>query len=869
MRRFLHYGGIRIVPIALLLGGVVTPVSATTTEESTEPTAALCGEIIVPANFWYEEQEEDRREIEDCDNPFNADASVSYLPSVTIYGQLVTLGDTVTMPIEPTTTQVEYTIAKTNPDLNALSVGIFRHDGDDFYVHALNVRSSDSIEPLLPGQYTMVFSYGEVILNQVKPTWFERLRAEFFPTALAYYPDFEEVYALTFTVEAAPPLPPAGASSILFLPGIQASRLYAGTDVSVPGILNDIEQDELLWEPGNNNDVRALAMTPQGFSVNDIYTDDVLDEIYGVNNIYRGFLDFLDELKAAETMPIKEYEAFAYDWRYAVQDIVVSGTRYQQEIKSVVERVEALAADSYTGKVTIVAHSNGGLLAKALISELGRIGKAELVDTLIFIGTPHLGTPKALSTVLHGFDQQQVGGLVIDDEVAREVINNLPGAYALLPSEKYVEQNTEPLITFRAGGAITQPYIAQYGETIGSVTEYINFLSGVEGRSPTQNDISTPYTTNPLLLSQTLASHKNQLDEWVPPAHMAVHNIVGVGLKTIRALEYRDVSRRSCVTTIAGNLTCAESSPLVRPYAHFTQYGDETVTSLSAESTVGETHYFDLVSFNSNLVNPLSTYDHATFAEIPEVQAFVKNILLATTSNIAYFSDSAPTFTKKYYVVSIDSPVRPLATDDSGRQAGIIVEGNNRVIVTDIPGSAYFEMADTKYLLLPREIDTSLTLTGEGEGSYTLTIATLEGDDSQEVLSVLEAATTTPNMVATMSLSEEVVSTIVSDYNNDGVADHETTSDGTPVGQSPVTFTTVRTYIASLGLPTGRAKVLTALLTVAERAAKKSDKKAVFTKITNQTIDRLQVMVTLYERRGWLDNDEAEDLREMLSKLYI
>ena len=43
-----------------------------------------------------------------------------------------------------------------------------------------------------------------------------------------------------------------------------------------------------------------------------------------------------------------------------------------------------MASSSQTGKVNIVTHSNGGLIAKALINKLKKLGKENLIDKKIW-----------------------------------------------------------------------------------------------------------------------------------------------------------------------------------------------------------------------------------------------------------------------------------------------------------------------------------------------------------------------------------------------------------------------------------------------------------------------------------------------------
>jgi triacylglycerol lipase len=79
------------------------------------------------------------------------------------------------------------------------------------------------------------------------------------------------------------------------------------------------------------------------------------------------------------------------DWRAAGAKVVVPGTT---TIASVEKRAAELKAqlDEVPGKLVLVAHSQGGLDARWLISKLGY---ADRVLALVTIATPHHGTPLA------------------------------------------------------------------------------------------------------------------------------------------------------------------------------------------------------------------------------------------------------------------------------------------------------------------------------------------------------------------------------------------------------------------------------------------------------------------------------------------
>jgi pimeloyl-ACP methyl ester carboxylesterase len=286
--------------------------------------------------------------------------------------------------------------------------------------------------------------YGSIGGVSYAPSFIERLARMIVPYAYAEGTDGGNgPYLTTVRFEIKNINTVAGNPSVLFLPGTQASRLYDGDD------------GNRLWEPSGNIDVGKLTLDASGNSIKNVQTKDVIDEIDVVpflqSNIYKGFMSYLDGLVDEEVIEV--WEPYAYDWRKSVFDVVENGSTYYDgttdgEQKYLVNRVEELAANSQNGKVAIIGHSNGGLLAKALMMKLEEEGKDNLIDSVIFVATPHLGTPKAIATVLHGHDQEKVGGLLVDDEVAREVIKNMPGAYALLPSEKYMEVSSAPLVTF-------------------------------------------------------------------------------------------------------------------------------------------------------------------------------------------------------------------------------------------------------------------------------------------------------------------------------------------------------------------------------------------------------------------------------------
>jgi hypothetical protein len=253
------------------------------------------------------------------------------------------------------------------------------------------------------------------------------------------------------------------ASNVLFLPGIEASRLY----------YTDQNGDEhRMWEPMNDENVMSLFFTDYGepFLGDNIYTRDVIDEAYKdkmgslAPNIYKSFLAMLSDMKTAGV--IADYSAVAYDWRLSLDKILSGGTvtgsgdkeqiSYTTTATSepyVESELRRLAASSKSGKVTIVAHSNGGLLTKALMTKLASSDPDLLskIDKVIFVAVPQIGTPEAVVALLHGIEQALPTDwlpALLSQHTAREFAHNSPAAYNLLPTDEYFKYVDTPIVKF-------------------------------------------------------------------------------------------------------------------------------------------------------------------------------------------------------------------------------------------------------------------------------------------------------------------------------------------------------------------------------------------------------------------------------------
>lgn len=869
-----------------------------------------CGIITGPSEIAVPDEDIGSVPITNCSNPFNVTEGIASPFTLSIEGVDVVAGTPAVIPVGGTR---DYRIRLTGEMTANIAVHAFyRHDGNDYeFVDTEPTRPSrveyerfareflsdeedrdffvdaavssddpvfeteeqedlyyefldyvngeyDSVLPLLEaGTYTLLSRQDYVFLNYRTPL--KRLFDFIIPTAYAEYSVPSIIHTLTFTLQEQAP---EGASSVLFLPGIQASRLYKD------GLLGTEDQ---VWPPNAllNNDVRDLSMTASGESEEDIYTRDVIDQALGIGSVYGGFLEFLENQKTA-TLPIKNYQAFAYDWRFDVSTIAEEGTLYEDGVRDVVDTVSLLAGDSCTGKVTIIAHSNGGLVAKALLRRLEAEGRAGIIDKLIFIGTPHLGTPKAIGTLLHGYDQTDaLGGFVIDGLEVRRVVNNMPGVYGLLPSLEYLEGLTAPIISFE-DGSTTEAYRALYGDTISTELQYKNFMYGSDLLDRGFNEsIATPVRVNAGLFDEALLQHEEWYDNWEAPQNVAVVEIVGVGLPTVQSLTYRTVTEQKC-TAASGQVICVDKSE-IKPFANMSRWGDGTVVERSADGYLHnkQSVFVDLLEMNKGRrLAGKAPIEHYNMTESDEVQSTLVSLIAGTTPyDSNYILQNRPSVTEEWTLETIDSPVRVVAVDKEGNKSGVEIEDGVKKIYEEIPGSQYFEFGDTKYLIIPKAIERTVRLYGEERGGYSLQVADIQSDDTVVVRSKLLNATVTPTMVAEYERTSDGYSPLKTDLEGDGVFELVSDLNGQPVSVPVMAYEALIKLVQTSGLQKGRMTALLVIIRNAERVSESNLPLAVRERLEQALLSSAVTLVENYIKRGQISVDKGEEITSAINVL--
>lgn len=480
-----------------------------------------------------------------------------------------------------------------------------------------------------------------------------------------------------------PAITPTGNSNVIFIPGLQASRLYSKK------IFNcTLNCEDQVWEPTVFEGISDLYMNSNGDSVKNIYTRDIIDKTV-TSKIYEGLINKLDLLK--ENGDINDWNHWAYDWRKDVDSLIENGTKYEDDqTVYLINRLQYLASTSQNGKVTIVTHSNGGLVAKALINKLQNMkisGQSNLVDkieTLVLVASPQLGTPDAVSSLLHGYDRKI--RTIMTEVEARKLAKNMPSAYGLLPSEKYYEQvNIKPISVFASTSQ--QLYRNTYGESVNNYNEARSFILGIEGRSDAlENDLISPIIGNSSLFLKSVNLH-DVIDNMVIPSNINVISVAGWGKETLAGIKY----------------TGTDIEPI------YTIRGDKTVVSASALYGQGAKYWLDLRN---------SKITHKDILEDPQLLGFIENII--KKENIS-LSSLEPVQTENRLNLGVHSPVSIGVYDHNGNFTGKVCDSNAGTceVVENILGSSYDEFGEGKYVNLGEDDFQRAVLQGTGVGTFT------------------------------------------------------------------------------------------------------------------------------------------------------
>lgn len=204
---------------------------------------------------------------------------------------------------------------------------------------------------------------------------------------------------------------------IVFIPGFPASSLEddAGRKVYPPG-LEDLTGDkgELIAtlqgpdDPNADDGIRGRSPIRYSFRI------PLLDAGKEAQSLY----DLLEDDLGYDTQGGADFEAVGWDWRRSLR------------ATATLDRVQA-AIESFSEPATILCHSTGGLVARALFEE--RPDLAARVEQVVAIGVPWAGVIKSFRYLEPGV-RVGVGPItLLSAEESRRVMSRAHAAYDILP----------------------------------------------------------------------------------------------------------------------------------------------------------------------------------------------------------------------------------------------------------------------------------------------------------------------------------------------------------------------------------------------------------------------------------------------------
>jgi len=619
-------------------------------------------------------------------------------------------------------------------------------------------------------------------------------------------------------------------SNVLFLPGIKGSVLKVNNDT--------------VWPPSFwSDDLPELALTTGGDSVNPVVVDGVLETFYGTP-IYSGFTAFMDELVASGTTT-EEWKAFPYDWRFSPERILADGIQTPTGIVDTIEEIKTLAARSGTGKVTIIAHSMGGLLGKAIIKKLQDEGKENLIDSFIMIGTPQLGTPQAAASLLHGDDEGILAGFIVDSAMVRKIVQNFQSTYDLLPSPRYFDEVAEPIIVFDPNAVFTQAWRDYWGPAIDNYAEFFSFITG-GGVSRTDPDFSQLHI--PEILRTDLVEHARDFhavyDTYAFPDSIRVVQVAGWGLPTVKAIEYKTRHFRQ------------NYEPL------FTREGDRTVVYPSAISSVAdETYFFNIFDYNDT-----STPDvqHRNLLDATAVKDLILSVLKGDTiAEIGFITETKPPVSEvgDQLIVSTHSPVILGAYDEDGHFSGINQNqdlGVDVLLITeDIPGSTFLAFGDSQYLFLSKEGSYTVAFSGTGSGPTDVDIENFTNDTPTLVATYSDipvTASTSATFIANSASPQDAHIQI--DSNSDGQVDIYIAPDNQSLTLNEL-LTNLKTVVQNLAVKDKlKTNLLKKIKNIEKKIAKQKNKK-----VSKAVMNFEKQIIKKWKKSKLSDADVAEIVR--------
>lgn len=346
---------------------------------------------------------------------------------------------------------------------------------------------------------------------------------------------------------------------------------------------------------------------------------------------------------------------FGYDWRL---DLIAQ----TKELRQTIER----HTGSATNKVDIIAHSMGGLLTRAYLE---RYAEDPRIRSIIYLGTPHLGAPRAFSTLLgHTNILRDFNGKFpfLNLNTQTFISHNAAAVYQLLPQFDFV---------CRRG-----PCDVQVPDLEPFRTTFEDLVTDTGEQSPLVSKANALFA---LLRSESL----------IPRSFM----INGTGIRTLFLI---DLSDPECPK--------GRSDPM----------GDGTVPLKSLRGLNGSTSFF------------VDGVEHADLPGTGPVQQQILNILTNNEQELAAGISLSPSQAAEGLRWFSCSPIAVQVLNEAGNLTGMDDQGN---LLESINGSSHFRFSTSEGGFLDAEEVYTVKFSATDNGLFTLQFDRLMGPEDEVI----------------------------------------------------------------------------------------------------------------------------------------
>ncbi len=476
-----------------------------------------------------------------------------------------------------------------------------------------------------------------------------------------------------------PPLP------VVFLPGIGGTRLYQGT----------IAADFELWPVAAVGDRLRLGLLDDGRTAApgaNVVVGPPIDSAFGTA-VYG---PFYAAMAAAKYREDDRLFSFAYDFRLDVDSAAAHIDRLER-------RIDAVLAKTGRQQVVLIAHSMGGLVARAYLHAKG----GRKVAKLITMGTPHLGAPKAWYALLRGYN---FGNRSANPMLMKELGRNWPGAHNLLPGQPFVRA----VDSADRPWSLSDTYLARFH----SVTRQLDwdFWKVAFKKETYAVSRDWPWQLNPALVARATAT-RAALGTTAPHG-VPTYTIVGCSRMTLDGYQAQVVPAGDLKGPLQPHLLDAAGQGFwMVPVAG---NGDGTVPIWSAACLTGDRRFYV----------PDQDQDPAEHFLLPSsrrVQTIVKGVLNGYINkpadvpdyNAAEPPEWAPVNEEEWRLeFLLACPAHLRVRDAQGRQLGFTADGE---VLEQLPNGLCSADADRETIVLRRVTGPLVVqVTGTDNGEFTL-----------------------------------------------------------------------------------------------------------------------------------------------------